>query len=1070
MRVMVILFLVISNMILYIYPFEVTSYELGMQNNAHTHNLPYSSTSLDTSTLEYDPNYSDFPFSSFLNFSNRLHVPAGKHGFLTVNRSDGHFYFEDGTRIRFWGVNIAGLSSMQNHSISDQMAEALSQAGVNMVRLHAIDPEYPFGGLINYSYNDSQHFNDTNLDNFDYFISKMKSKGIYVWLVLYHLRIYYPNDGLENTSELANYTYSYGNPIIIYNRTMIELQKKFMFELLYNHTNPYTGLNYSSDPAIAAYEIFNENGLFWNINRLKSMPEPYQEELNISWNRWLKNHYNNTTNLDENWTNYLGQKALQPGESIENENIYLPQFYWKNPWDLVYTDRNNSSARRNDMYQFLYELENNYFIEMKEHLKNNLSVRSTITAINGYWHTPALKVLKDNLDFIDAHQYRDDGPFWLSGDTVWQFPFHFKNNTIVKRANRECFPCGFLKVSGMPTIVGEWGFQWPVDYRSDGMLLGALYGRLHDLDGMVYYNYHQPSEDQNNTIDFKRLDIWNMHTDPTRWGLFALAGKIFLDNDFEVSKLFVERNGSYVDTFYNAKYPYLRLGWNLPLNNTFYDQNFSPYYSLKTPFGKSANSTGFDNRSLIFSRNSAKDLYDKTYINDIDSLNGYNVQSSGTGNYNFIFDGIMYPVSTIKTLSANPGFNLTNIIASGYTPVGRNTTSNIGYGFYDLSKNNFVFKDNAEPDRVILDALNIIYGTPTNNSNITDGIFTAVTNQIKIDSLKGLLTGCTNRTMIVNGYLRDNGLQQCNVAQFKSDNFYGTFIATTSDEQSLNTSRNYSFKLVTVAHNTGENFSYNATASAITGENIWDLTDIGWAPVLTFGAPSQNATNITLNNETIFSIYMVNGTWELLRESYNFTLFSDTPNINMSIYPDTTTNVSIQKFYRNGTIEEIISLNNFTYPSDVKFIKVTLLPDIEVSNGSYTLSGSNYIFNATLTNKGKGISFNTTITFYNGDPNSGGILIGTPKYVSNLYPGEQINVSSDLWTPPGSGDYTIFVTVNNSNPPDGDLNNNVTTIFLVGVFEFGGSVIMVLLFALSVVLLIRTRRDSNPGQGLRRPL
>ncbi|MCS6861385.1 MAG: hypothetical protein NZT92_13805, partial [Abditibacteriales bacterium] len=53
-----------------------------------------------------DPNVTPFPQSSLVDFSFLLDAPAGKHGFLTT-RPDGHFYFADGTRARFFGINIA---------------------------------------------------------------------------------------------------------------------------------------------------------------------------------------------------------------------------------------------------------------------------------------------------------------------------------------------------------------------------------------------------------------------------------------------------------------------------------------------------------------------------------------------------------------------------------------------------------------------------------------------------------------------------------------------------------------------------------------------------------------------------------------------------------------------------------------------------------------------------------------------------------------------------------------------------------------------------------------------------
>ena len=48
--------------------------------------------------------YQGTPASVFNAGKDVLDAPAGKHGFVKVK--DGHFYFEDGTRARFWGTKI----------------------------------------------------------------------------------------------------------------------------------------------------------------------------------------------------------------------------------------------------------------------------------------------------------------------------------------------------------------------------------------------------------------------------------------------------------------------------------------------------------------------------------------------------------------------------------------------------------------------------------------------------------------------------------------------------------------------------------------------------------------------------------------------------------------------------------------------------------------------------------------------------------------------------------------------------------------------------------------------------
>src|SRR6266511_4431382 len=83
-----------------------------------------------------DPNRQMFPDSSLYDLSGLSDTPAGRHGFLTT-RPDGHFYWGDGTRARFWGINIASRSLRRSPEEIDRVAGVLARAGVNMVRLEA---------------------------------------------------------------------------------------------------------------------------------------------------------------------------------------------------------------------------------------------------------------------------------------------------------------------------------------------------------------------------------------------------------------------------------------------------------------------------------------------------------------------------------------------------------------------------------------------------------------------------------------------------------------------------------------------------------------------------------------------------------------------------------------------------------------------------------------------------------------------------------------------------------------------------------------------------------------------
>lgn len=79
-------------------------------------------------------------FQGAMDFSSLLDAPAGKYGHVKVR--DGHFYFENGKRIRFFGFNFPARSNMPDHETAEALADSLAALGVNVVRIHAADA-YP---------------------------------------------------------------------------------------------------------------------------------------------------------------------------------------------------------------------------------------------------------------------------------------------------------------------------------------------------------------------------------------------------------------------------------------------------------------------------------------------------------------------------------------------------------------------------------------------------------------------------------------------------------------------------------------------------------------------------------------------------------------------------------------------------------------------------------------------------------------------------------------------------------------------------------------------------------------
>lgn len=401
-----------------------------------------------------------------------LDAPAGKHGFLSVK--NGHFYFEDGTRIRFWGLNIhSEKACFPTHGQAEDIAKRLAQLGCNIVRMHFLDNEAP-RGIIDGSRDDSQHFSDSQMDRLDYFIYQLKENGIYACFDVLGLgvRRFKAGDDVEEFNMIK----PGARGISFFNGRIIELSKKFALDFL-SHVNPYTGNTYLDEPAIAMVEMTNENSLF--LEGLESYFPPYYKK-----------------KMQESWEKWLGEKG-KGRDSI------------KGGWA---EDR-----------EFLFELQNQYQKDMYKYLRS-IGVKVPIGSSN--WPYDNLNLAADaHMDFIDIHVYWD-----LSDklDKIHNRPLimqsHLNPLTMVNTMARAA-------VHNKPLVSTEWGSVWPNDWRAVDILSTVSYACLNDWDGLFLYAYNGGWDMSWEGLKKKLYYGTVIFNDPAKMGLFPIAGLIFLRGD-----------------------------------------------------------------------------------------------------------------------------------------------------------------------------------------------------------------------------------------------------------------------------------------------------------------------------------------------------------------------------------------------------------------------------------------------------------------------------------------------------------------------------------------------------------
>jgi hypothetical protein len=250
-------------------------------------------------------------------------APAGSGGF--VRARDGHFFDEQGRRVRFVGVNMAADAAFPTHADAEKIAGRLHKFGVNIVRLHHMDASWTRPNLFASAPGDTQHFNPDAIDRLDYLIYQLKLHGIYSNINLKVSRTFTDKDDVPEAAKLP----FAAKPADYFMPRLIALQKSFARDLL-THLNPYTRARYVDEPAVAIVEVNNENSLVgapWEGvgAGIASLPAPYRAELAAQWNEWLRKKYKTTAGLRRAWS--AADKPFGPNRLL-NPDFSLGAEHW----------------------------------------------------------------------------------------------------------------------------------------------------------------------------------------------------------------------------------------------------------------------------------------------------------------------------------------------------------------------------------------------------------------------------------------------------------------------------------------------------------------------------------------------------------------------------------------------------------------------------------------------------------------------------------------------------------------------------------------------------------------------
>ena len=195
-----------------------------------------------------------------LSFLNAPEKPAGKHGFLKVQKD--RLVFEDGTAVRFWGTNLTAYALFATSKDNvRQQARRLSELGFNLVRLHHHDSPWVAPNIFGDRKADTQNLSSAMLEKLDWWIKCLKDEGIYTWLDLHVGRQFKQGDGIDGFAEISKDKPAVDLKGYNYVNASIQQAMKRFNEAYVNRGNLYTNARYKDEPAIVAMLITNENDL-----------------------------------------------------------------------------------------------------------------------------------------------------------------------------------------------------------------------------------------------------------------------------------------------------------------------------------------------------------------------------------------------------------------------------------------------------------------------------------------------------------------------------------------------------------------------------------------------------------------------------------------------------------------------------------------------------------------------------------------------------------------------------------------------------------------------------------------
>lgn len=240
---------------------------------------------------------------------------------------------------------------------------------------------------------------------------------------------------------------------------------------------------------------------------------------------------------DENLRVIFSSMGLLQGKTISIKNISL---YEGGNLILVKEGGKSSSTQKTVLFphfsdyksfpdeyknlilNFLWELEQNYWVEMKNYLKSEIGAKSLLMGTSMGCSTT---ILQSCFDIIDSHAYWNHPAF---PSTSWNVSnYYVKNEDLTKNKSEEntLTSCAKYRVFGKPFSVSEYDHPSPNQFNSQMYPMLASYASFQDWDCIFTFCSDFPSDEVGKHV--KINGYFDQTNNPSKSCAAPVASRIF---------------------------------------------------------------------------------------------------------------------------------------------------------------------------------------------------------------------------------------------------------------------------------------------------------------------------------------------------------------------------------------------------------------------------------------------------------------------------------------------------------------------------------------------------------------